>query len=107
MLGGDAALGAALLGGDGDAGVTPCLEGVEATRVDLLASADVSTTAPTPPDGMPAPTGQNPAVMNSALVPTDGLALVDDHHFQLDSQKTWTQNLLEIMKEAGWFPWAK
>ncbi|HEX3698390.1 MAG TPA: sialate O-acetylesterase [Polyangia bacterium] len=52
------------------------------------------------------PTGMNPAVMNSALVPTDKLALRDDHHFQLDSHKTWTQNLLDIMKEAGWFPWA-
>ncbi|HXI60210.1 MAG TPA: sialate O-acetylesterase [Polyangia bacterium] len=46
------------------------------------------------------------AVTNSALVPTDGLALIDDHHFQLDSHKKWTQDLLDIMKEAGWFPWA-
>jgi hypothetical protein len=51
------------------------------------------------------PTGQG-AVTTSALVPTDGLALIDDHHFQLDSHKKWTQDLLDIMKEAGWFPWA-
>jgi hypothetical protein len=51
------------------------------------------------------PSGQNPAVANSALVPTDGLSLVDDRHFELNSQKIWTQNLLDIMKEAGWFPW--
>jgi hypothetical protein len=51
------------------------------------------------------PTGQG-AVTNSALVPTDNLSLIDDHHFQLDSHKKWTQDLLDIMKEAGWFPWA-
>ena len=51
------------------------------------------------------PTGPG-VVNNSALVPTDGLSLADDHHFQLDAQKKWAQDLLDIMKEAGWFPWA-
>lgn len=44
-------------------------------------------------------------VSNSALVPTDGLALIDDHHFNLQSHKTWTQSALTIMKTKGWFPW--
>jgi hypothetical protein len=54
----------------------------------------------------PKPDGKG-AVMNSALVPTEGLSLIDDHHFQLDAQKKWTSDLLDIMKEAGWAPWLK
>ena len=44
-------------------------------------------------------------VSNSAIVPTDGLGLEDDHHFNLAAQKEWTRRLLEIMKTKGWFPW--
>jgi len=44
-------------------------------------------------------------VSNSALVPTDGLVLVDDHHFNLQSHQIWTQRALDIMKANGWFPW--
>lgn len=46
-------------------------------------------------------------VSNSALVPTDKLGMQDDHHFNLDGHKTYTQRLLQIMKDKGWFPWAK
>jgi hypothetical protein len=44
-------------------------------------------------------------VSNSALVPTDGVAMQDDHHFNLDGQKTWAQRVLSVMKTKGWFPW--
>jgi Carbohydrate esterase, sialic acid-specific acetylesterase len=44
-------------------------------------------------------------VSNSALVPTDGLVLIDDHHFNLQSHQIWTQRALDIMKTKGWFPW--
>ena len=44
-------------------------------------------------------------VSNSALVPTDGLVLIDDHHFNLQSHQIWTQRALDIMKTNGWFPW--
>jgi hypothetical protein len=46
-------------------------------------------------------------VSNSALVPTDGLSMEDDHHFDLDGHKVWTGRVLQIMKDKGWFPWAK
>jgi hypothetical protein len=46
-------------------------------------------------------------VSNSVLVPTDGLAMQDDHHFNFDGHKMWTQRLLDLMKSKGWFPWAK
>jgi hypothetical protein len=46
-------------------------------------------------------------VSNSALVPTDALGMEDDHHFNFDGHKLWIQRLLQIMKDKGWFPWAK
>lgn len=44
-------------------------------------------------------------VSRSAIVPTDGLGMQDDHHFNLDGQKEWSRRLLAIMKDKGWFPW--
>jgi hypothetical protein len=44
-------------------------------------------------------------VSNSVLVPTDGLGMQDDHHFNFDGHKVWTGRLLQIMKDKGWFPW--
>jgi hypothetical protein len=44
-------------------------------------------------------------VSNSALVPTDGLGMQDDHHFNFDGHKVWTGRVLQIMKDKGWFPW--
>lgn len=46
-------------------------------------------------------------VSNSALVPTDGLGMQDDHHFNFDGHKVYTQRVLQIMKEKGWFPWTQ
>jgi hypothetical protein len=44
-------------------------------------------------------------VSNSALVPTDGLPMEDDHHFNFDGHKIWTGRVIQIMKDKGWFPW--
>ncbi|HEX4337626.1 MAG TPA: sialate O-acetylesterase [Polyangiaceae bacterium] len=44
-------------------------------------------------------------VSNSALVPTDGLGMQDDHHFNFDGHKLWVSRMLQIMKDKGWFPW--
>jgi hypothetical protein len=38
-------------------------------------------------------------------VPTDGLAMQDDHHFNFDGHKVWHGRVLQIMKDKGWFPW--
>jgi hypothetical protein len=45
-------------------------------------------------------------VSNSAIVPTNDLAMQDNHHFNLDGQKEWSRRLLEIMQQKGWFPWS-
>ena len=44
-------------------------------------------------------------VTNSVLIPCDGLGMEDDHHFNLDGQKTWAQRALAMMQTKGWFPW--
>jgi hypothetical protein len=45
-------------------------------------------------------------VSNSAIVPTNDIAMQDDHHFNLDGQKEWSRRVLEIMQQKGWFPWS-
>lgn len=45
-------------------------------------------------------------VSNLALVSCEGLGMQDDHHFNFDGQRTWTQRALETMQTKGWFKWA-
>src|SRR5450432_2186747 len=50
-------------------------------------------------------------VSNSVLIPTDGVAIqddhstTDDHHFSLDGQKEYVRRMLATMQMKGWFPW--
>jgi len=44
-------------------------------------------------------------VANSALVTCEGLGMQDDHHFNLDGQRTWAQRAIMTMQQKGWFPW--
>lgn len=41
----------------------------------------------------------------SALVSCQGLGMQDDHHFNLDGQRTWAQRAIMTMQQKGWFPW--
>jgi hypothetical protein len=45
-------------------------------------------------------------VSNLALVSCEGIGMQDDHHFNLDGQRTWAQRALETMQAKGWFKWA-
>ncbi|HKO54209.1 MAG TPA: sialate O-acetylesterase [Polyangiaceae bacterium] len=45
-------------------------------------------------------------VSNFALVSAATIAMQDDHHFNLDGQRTWAQRALKTMKDKGWFLWA-
>ena len=45
-------------------------------------------------------------VSNFALVSAATLSMQDDHHFNLDGQRTWAQRALKTMKDKGWFHWA-
>ncbi len=44
-------------------------------------------------------------VANSALVSCEGLGMQDDHHFNLDGQRTWAQRAIMTMQQKGWFLW--
>jgi hypothetical protein len=46
-------------------------------------------------------------IERSAIVPTDALPMQDDHHFNLEGHKIWTQRVLDTMLKQGWFPWAE
>ena len=43
-------------------------------------------------------------VSNSALVPTDGLGMQDDHHFNFDGHKEWTRRVLADHEGQGLVP---
>jgi hypothetical protein len=44
-------------------------------------------------------------VARSALIPTDGLPMEDDHHFNMAGHKAWAERAIEIMKTRGWMAW--
>ncbi len=46
-------------------------------------------------------------ITNLALVPADGVAMQDDHHFSLAGHRVWADRAVTIMKDKGWFPWVK
>ena len=41
------------------------------------------------------------------LVPTDGLGMQDDHHFDFSGQKLWSERAIGLMQSNGWFPWTR
>jgi len=41
------------------------------------------------------------------LVPTDGLSMQDDHHFDFQGHKTWSERAIMLMQSNGWFPWTR
>jgi hypothetical protein len=44
-------------------------------------------------------------ISNLALVPTDGLSMQDDHHFDMQGQKDWGGRVISVMKTNGWYKW--
>jgi hypothetical protein len=44
-------------------------------------------------------------VTNLALVPTDGLEMQDDHHFDMQGHKDWGARVISVMKTNGWYKW--
>jgi hypothetical protein len=44
-------------------------------------------------------------VPNLVLVPTDGLSMQDDHHFDMQGHKDWSDRVIMLMKSNGWWHW--
>jgi hypothetical protein len=46
-------------------------------------------------------------VPRSALIPTDGFPMQDDHHFNLAGHKLWAAAGIALLIENRWAPWAR
>jgi hypothetical protein len=44
-------------------------------------------------------------ISRCAIVPTDGLGMQDDHHFNMEGQKVWSERAIQILVDRGWAPW--
>jgi hypothetical protein len=45
-------------------------------------------------------------IPRSAIIPTDGLPMSDDHHFNLVGYKMWAERAFAIINQSSWAPWA-
>ncbi len=65
--------------------------------------------SPTTPEAMLAREQLRIAQRNihrSLIIPTDGLPMSDNHHFDLAGYKQWAERAFALMHQAGWTPWA-
>jgi len=46
-------------------------------------------------------------ITNCAIIPTDKIAMMDDHHFSMLGHHQWSDRGVALMKEKGWFFWGK
>jgi hypothetical protein len=46
-------------------------------------------------------------IARSQLIPTDGLEMQDDHHFDMAGHKLWATRAMQILVDNKWAPWAK
>jgi Carbohydrate esterase, sialic acid-specific acetylesterase len=44
-------------------------------------------------------------VPRSALIPTMGLSMQDDHHFNMDGHMHWAERAITLLVQRGWAPW--
>ena len=44
-------------------------------------------------------------ISNLVLVPTDGLEMQDDHHFDMQGHKDWAARVVMLMQSKGWWKW--
>jgi hypothetical protein len=45
-------------------------------------------------------------IHRSLIIPTDGISMSDNHHFDLAGYKQWAERAFALMQEAGFAPWA-
>jgi hypothetical protein len=46
-------------------------------------------------------------IMNLVIVPTDKIAMQDDHHFNMLGHRAWAERAIKLLREKGWAPWAR
>src|SRR5205814_1679513 len=75
------------------------------TDYEVTATGDLAITAPIGKALRPLVLALPKKVTNLALIPTDMMTLMDDHHFDMTSQKLWAERGIQLMIDRGWFPW--
>lgn len=46
-------------------------------------------------------------IARCALIPTTGLSMQDDHHFDLAGHELWSRRAIDILIDRGWAPWPR
>ena len=77
------------------------------TEYELTATGDLAITGQVGMKFRPLVAILPEKISNLVLVPTDGMPLRDDHHFNLIGQKMWADRGIQLMIDKGWFPWRK
>ena len=44
-------------------------------------------------------------ISNLVMVPTDGIEMQDNHHFDMQGHKDWAGRVISLMQSNNWFPW--
>jgi hypothetical protein len=44
-------------------------------------------------------------VSRAAIIPTVGITMQDDHHFDLAGHKSWAERAIKLLVDNGWAPW--
>jgi hypothetical protein len=44
-------------------------------------------------------------ISNLVMVPTDGIEMQDNHHFDMQGHKDWAARAIALMQSKNWFPW--
>jgi hypothetical protein len=72
---------------------------------EQLATGDLATTGAVGKVIMPLVRKIPDKVSKLVLVPTDNLAMLDDHHFDMQGHKDWAARVISLMQTNNWFPW--
>jgi hypothetical protein len=44
-------------------------------------------------------------IPRAAIIPSDGLPMSDDHHYDLTGYKLWAERGFALLRQRGWMPW--
>jgi len=71
-----------------------------ATRADVAPSTDFAKLIIAQIKLIPGKTAR------SAVIPTDGLPMEDNHHYNMAGHKLWAERGMKLLVDHGWAPWA-
>jgi hypothetical protein len=72
---------------------------------EMNAADDLAPTGPVGTVMIPLIRSLPTMVSKLAIVPTDGITMQDDHHFDMQGHKDWGTRVVMLMQSNSWFPW--